>query len=235
MSLLAPFQARASPLSLSAARHLASLHLSSPDASAALYDPSGARIQATPNFEEFFGINGPVMPDRHRPPNWRELWTQERSRFIHTTALTGQPMQVVEIAAGFRVESLFASVQDEHASEQIVLQTARRIIRCPALPGTVNSRADDACSYAIEGTWGPLDLLSRRQIEVLRLVTKGMGNDEIGTAIHRTKRAVEWHIRGLFAKLRLTDRVQLHLVGMRAGLADIPDAVWRDVLGRRYS
>ncbi len=231
VSLLAPRDAPQLPLSLAAARQLASFHVSAADATAALFDASGVRLQSTPNFDVFFGIETSPVIDRHRPADWRERWLIERQGFVHLTAESGRTLRVVEVASGYRVESTFATVQDEGFLGQVIMQTSRRIITCPP---TMTGRPPEACNHAIQGTWGALEMLSKRQMEVLRLVTKGLGNDRIGDNLHRTKRAVEWHIRGLFAKLRLTDRVQLHLIGMRAGLADIPDDTWREMLDQRF-
>lgn len=231
VSLLAPEHEGIIPLSFAAARQVASLHLSSSDACAALYDAQGNRLATSPGFAHFFGLD-PAHVDRHRigrPP--RDGWLSERGRFAQTTALTCRPMRSVEIGAGFRVESFYASVQDADLPDQFVLQTSRRVIRCVTEGPTVVS---GDLTYALHGTWGAIDPLSRRQVEVLRLVTKGYGNDRIGHAIGRTKRAVEWHIRGLFAKLKVTDRVHLHIVGMRAGLDDIPDDVWAQILVHRF-
>lgn len=219
-------------LSLECARYVAALHSGGDDACAALHTSTGARVSNSGKFLQFFGLEPTSPLERLRPGRLgRDVWGNERSRFVQQTAMTGRPMRIIEIAAGYRVETHLACIQGEQAPEQLVLQTSRRVIRC----STDRSwHALKDCSFAFYGTWGPIEPLSRRQMEVLRLVTRGLGNDEIGDAIRRTKRAVEWHIRGLFAKLKVADRVHLHLIGMRAGLDDIPDDVWAQMLARRY-
>lgn len=232
VSLVFPEQVGAVQLSLETARHVAHMHLSDPDACAACFDATGKRLSTSPGYAEFFDLSSDATSDRQRGgKSNRESWLAERNRFAQMTALTCKPVRVIEIAGGFRVESFFTSVQDADLPSQLVLQTSRRVIRC----GTDGPpKASGELAYALHATWGTLDQLSRRQLEVLRLVTKGMGNDQIGASIGRTKRAVEWHIRGLFAKLKVSDRVFLHVIGMRAGLDDLPDDVWNQILIRRY-
>jgi DNA-binding CsgD family transcriptional regulator len=231
VSILDPDHDAGLPLSIATARHMASLHLGMCDCCAAVFDAKGARIAASENFNEFFGISDDG--DRTRlGRTGRDSWVAERSRLAHTTAITCRPSRIIEIARGCRAESFFTAVQDDRASEACVLQTTRRIVRCTA--GERSYGVNQPPALATFHTWGPLDSLSRRQMEVLRLVTRGYGNDKIGAAIGRTKRAVEWHIRGLFAKLQCQDRVQLYVIGLRAGLDDISDEAWSHIIARRF-
>nr|HRJ50437.1 helix-turn-helix transcriptional regulator [Phycisphaerales bacterium] len=113
-----------------------------------------------------------------------------------------------------------------------VLQTSRRVIRCHQ--SDEPDQDTDHRRVAVHATWGILDALSMRQLQVLRLVTRGYSNDRIGATIGRTKRAIEWHIRGLFSRLKVIDRVQLTIAGMRAGLDDIPEQAWKKMLALRF-
>jgi DNA-binding CsgD family transcriptional regulator len=219
-------------LSLECARYLASMYSGSAETCAALHDAQGGRISNSARFMAFFGLEPTTHADRIRPGRLgRDVWGSERSRFVQTTAITGRPTKIIEIAAGYRVETHLACIQDPSVNDQLVFQTSRRVM----LSETDTSWQDQRdCSFALYGTWGGIEGLSRRQMEVLRLVTQRLGNDEIGAVIRRTKRAVEWHIRGLFAKLKVSDRVDLTRIGTRAGLNNIPDDVWAQILARRY-
>jgi DNA-binding CsgD family transcriptional regulator len=219
-------------LSLECARYLASMYSGNKTTCAALHDSQGGRLSNSDRFVSFFGLEPTTHADRIRPGRLgRDVWGSERSRLVQTTAITGRPTKLIEIAAGYRVETHLACIQDASIGDQLVFQTSRRVML-----GETDSTWQDHkdCVFALYGTWGGIEGLSRRQMEVLRLVTQRLGNDEIGAAIRRTKRAVEWHIRGLFAKLKVSDRVDLHRIGMRAGLNNIPDDVWAQMLARRY-
>ncbi|GMV26293.1 MAG: hypothetical protein AMXMBFR58_23240 [Phycisphaerae bacterium] len=231
VSILDPDHDAGVPLSIATARHVASLHLGLCDCCAAVFDAKGARIAVSDNFNEFFGLSDDG--DRTRlGRTGRDSWIAERTRIAHTTALTCRPSRIVEIARGCRAESFFTAVQDDRGSDTCVLQTTRRMVRCSAIDRSYS--VNQAPALTTFHTWGQLESLSRRQMEVLRLVAKGYGNDRIGATIGRTKRAVEWHIRGLFAKLQCQDRVQLYVIGMRAGLDDIPDETWSHIIARRF-
>jgi predicted ATPase/DNA-binding CsgD family transcriptional regulator len=71
---------------------------------------------------------------------------------------------------------------------------------------------DDAISLAF-GTHKPrlqpTEGLSARELEVARLVAKGMANKEIAAALHLSVRTVESHVRRTLSKLGLANRTQL--------------------------
>ena len=62
--------------------------------------------------------------------------------------------------------------------------------------------------------------LTRREIEVLRVVAKGLPNGRIATALHISQSTVATHIRRIFAKTGVTNRTQAAAFARRAGLLD---------------
>lgn len=83
--------------------------------------------------------------------------------------------------------------------------------------------------------WGPLDCLSRGQLDTLRSVTLGFSNDAIAERMYRTKRAIEWHIRFLNQLLGVRGREELAAIGRTAGLCCFDDEGWLQVLRTRPS
>ncbi len=81
--------------------------------------------------------------------------------------------------------------------------------------------------------WGHLEPLSRGQLDTLRHLTIGLGNDEIAKKVNRTKRAVEWHIRHLNQQLGASGRERLAMIGRDAGLHCFGDQAWRQILRTR--
>ena len=55
---------------------------------------------------------------------------------------------------------------------------------------------------------GLADDLSQREREVLRLVERGLSNKEIAKALQIAPETVKWHVKNLFAKLGVTNRMQ---------------------------
>lgn len=64
------------------------------------------------------------------------------------------------------------------------------------------------------------ETLSPREIEVLRLVAKGLSNAEIASALYITESTVKLHLRNILQKLHLRNRVQAALYAVRRGLTD---------------
>jgi DNA-binding CsgD family transcriptional regulator len=85
----------------------------------------------------------------------------------------------------------------------------------------------------MEHEWGPLEDLTRCQLDTLRRVSLGMSNDEIARSIFRTKRAVEWHIRFLNETLGVRGRERLGMIGRDAGLHLFSDEEWSRVVRTR--
>lgn len=68
-----------------------------------------------------------------------------------------------------------------------------------------------------------LSLLNEREVEILRLISRGYTNTEIARTIHLSEGTVRNYISALFSKLDVTDRTQAALLGLRYGLTDIND------------
>jgi len=67
--------------------------------------------------------------------------------------------------------------------------------------------------------------LSAREVDVLRLVARGMSNQEIGEALVISERTVANHVGNILGKLHLANRVQAALWAVREGLASL-DGEW---------
>ena len=65
----------------------------------------------------------------------------------------------------------------------------------------------------------PLDGVTPRERDVLTLITRGLSNQEIETALHISRGTLKTHIGNLLTKLAARDRAQLVIAGYEAGLA----------------
>jgi DNA-binding NarL/FixJ family response regulator len=62
--------------------------------------------------------------------------------------------------------------------------------------------------------------LSPREVEVLRLVARGLSNGEIGRALHISEATVKTHLLRTFGKLGVSDRTAAVTTALAAGLLD---------------
>jgi DNA-binding NarL/FixJ family response regulator len=62
------------------------------------------------------------------------------------------------------------------------------------------------------------ELLSEREVEVLRLLTAGKQNAEIARDLFLSPHTVRNHISNILAKLQITNRTEATAVAIRAGL-----------------
>ena len=66
---------------------------------------------------------------------------------------------------------------------------------------------------------GPGGTLTERELEVLRLLARGMSNREIAKQLTVSEKTVKTHVSNILAKLHLADRTQAALYAVRRGIA----------------
>jgi NarL family two-component system response regulator LiaR len=71
----------------------------------------------------------------------------------------------------------------------------------------------------------PVDVLSERELEVLRLATRGLSNQQIANQLFLSLRTVQAHLGHIFNKLRVSSRTEAVVRALKEGwvtLEDIP-------------
>jgi DNA-binding NarL/FixJ family response regulator len=68
------------------------------------------------------------------------------------------------------------------------------------------------------------DPLTPREVEVLRLVARGLGNQQIADELSLSEATVRTHVSTILGKLHLASRTQAALYALREGLASLDDA-----------
>lgn len=83
---------------------------------------------------------------------------------------------------------------------------ARKVLRELAQPANPTQEADP---------------LTEREIEVLKLIARGMNNDEIANELIISEATVRNHVSNILSKLHLASRTQAALYALRKGLAPL--------------
>jgi two-component system NarL family response regulator len=63
--------------------------------------------------------------------------------------------------------------------------------------------------------------LSERELEVLRLMAQGKGNQEIGTALNIGESTVKSHVNRILSKLGVSDRTQAVITAVKRGIVSL--------------
>lgn len=92
----------------------------------------------------------------------------------------------------------------------------------PSLHPNIARKVLQEISQPIKGTPTP-DPLTERELEVLRLVARGMSNQEIADQLVVEEVTIRSHVSHILSKLHLANRVQATLYALRKGIASLED------------
>ena len=73
----------------------------------------------------------------------------------------------------------------------------------------------------VAGDRSPAAGLTERELEVLRLIARGLSNKMIARELVVSEKTVKTHVSNILAKLHLSDRTQAALYAVREGLAEL--------------
>lgn len=110
---------------------------------------------------------------------------------------------------------LLKDVSVEKLTEAIRLVAARETIIRPAVTESALRRLEETRTE-FESLESP-DPLTKRELEVLRLMAGGYSNREIGDALGASEGTVKNHISSILSKLGVRDRIRAVLKGLESG------------------
>jgi NarL family two-component system response regulator LiaR len=70
------------------------------------------------------------------------------------------------------------------------------------------------------GPMGPAEDLTARELDVLRLIARGLTNQEIADTLFISDKTVKTHVSSMLSNLNLADRTQLAIHAIRTGLSE---------------
>ncbi len=110
-----------------------------------------------------------------------------------------------------RLVDLDPNLADLTLGELLSMYAAGHERRSHVQPGPVRP-ADPAEIYQLRAA------LSGRELDVVRLLTEGLSNRQIGARLALSDKTVKNHISHILAKLHLSARTQVAIMALRAGI-----------------
>lgn len=101
-----------------------------------------------------------------------------------------------------------------------MLQPLRR--RIEQLGGHFETSADESqgLDLMISFTYQPIEQLTAREIEIVRLVAQGMTNKQVAAMLQISARTVNFHLNNIFSKLNVNSRTEAAIYALRRGWVD---------------
>lgn len=120
-------------------------------------------------------------------------------------------------AAGYMLKSvrsreLIDAVRAVHAGESVLHPTIARKVLNRFVPSIGKPRKQE-----------PLDVLSDRELEVLRLAAKGLSNQDIAKQLYLSIRTVQAHLGHIFNKLQVSSRTEAVVRALKEGWVTLGD------------
>lgn len=157
------------------------------------------------------------MPELDGVEAMRQISTfAPATKFIILTTFSDDEYIFRGIEAGARAyllkdaprEDLFRAIRAVHRGESLIQPV-------------VASKVLDRFAELSRQAQAPADLLSEREIEVLKLVAKGSANKEIAAELHITDSTVKTHVSSIFQKLNAKDRTDAVMQAVKRGIIKI--------------
>ena len=120
-------------------------------------------------------------------------------------------------AAGYlmksvRARELIDGVRAVHAGESVLHPSvARKVLNRFMLNGDRSKEQRQT------------DVLSRREMEVLKLATRGLSNQDIGKELHLSEHTVHGHLKHIFNKLEVSSRTEAVVRALKEGWVTLDD------------
>lgn len=107
------------------------------------------------------------------------------------------------------------------APREVLLQAVRDVAQGKvSLHPTIARRILREINQPASAPVGSIETLTEREKETLRLIARGLSNQEMALAMHIHENTVAKYVSAVLSKLNLTNRTQAALYAIRSGLSD---------------
>lgn len=152
-------------------------------------------------------------------------WAEERMDILDEIERSEKPVIIRHIRRGVQVQSTISLMECPEDGQTHFLVISHEGEHDPhdREHKVVESKLADL---------GHLDVLTRRELEVLALIKHGMTLDEIAKLLHRSRKTIDNHRTSIAKKLGESSRVRLAQIAEQAGL-EVRDAELRRIGTRK--
>lgn len=148
--------------------------------------------------------------------------SEERRRLLTQVIETGKPQHVAMFAGDRRIEATILPLDEVAFGHSGVVVLMRDAANASAQATTLQTPRIFTNSN--------LAALSRRELEVLHLVARGMSNAEIAKRIHRAEKTIHHHIGALHKAFGTTSRGELIKEASGRGIAAFTEEEWARII-----
>jgi DNA-binding NarL/FixJ family response regulator len=123
---------------------------------------------------------------------------------------------------GTAADKMIEAIREVHAGGSVIQPNlARSLLRHFHVPE--DPKAPARVEFVPHGIReeAPARPLTEREVEILRLIAKGLSNREAAGVLGVSRATVRTHLEHIYEKLEVTNRVEAVTEGLRIGLIDV--------------
>jgi DNA-binding CsgD family transcriptional regulator len=152
----------------------------------------------------------------HMPPEWVE----ERLRVFRAMLIHDKPVLMRVIWRGYQHFTWISRVEYEETDASAGVHLFLTITRRAGNDSEAESFMPKAFEEVESGVvrLGRLSSLSPRELEVLALLGQGLSVPDAARILHRSEHTIATHVKTLYSKLDISDRVELAEIAVRSGV-----------------
>ncbi|HET9071141.1 MAG TPA: response regulator transcription factor [Acidimicrobiales bacterium] len=115
---------------------------------------------------------------------------------------------------------LLKEISVEEVAEAVRAAVQGQSLISPSMASKLLNEFNSLARRAAEQEHAPTPVLTARELEVLRLVARGMSNREVAAALFISDNTVKNHVRNILEKLHLHSRMEAVMYAVRRRLLD---------------